>query len=392
MKIRNTFFALRREVRAPGRRPLAGALLALLLGCADKRITLEELAELERVEQAGVEPVQIEAQKLPLAETKRFTVGPMDVLNITLIGAAETDRYAPTQIRARVDHEGHITLPMVGRIKVEGLDLSQLERKIMEAHESLIKDLTVYVELIGADNTTVLVVGAGAEQGLVELPRNRRNVVYAVAQAGGFGLAASGRVTVHPVNAERPTLSFNLGDVNDVRRAFLAPPLESGDMVVIEQQQESAIFVSGLTNRPGPVPIARDGSLTLTQTVAAAGGLRDFLSFVPQATLVRTLKNGEKKQIKVDLASVYAGETPDVALRAGDVLQIPHTLETRFQEWVYGNVLNATSVGVRYDPLQQYNTNRLLAEQRRNRNNGLVNSVLINGAELFVPQPVNPNP
>ncbi|TWT42129.1 Polysaccharide biosynthesis/export protein [Phycisphaerae bacterium RAS1] len=368
------------------------AVLALLCGCADKRISLDDLAALESSEQGKVEPVQIETQKLPLAEQKRFTVGPMDVLNITLIGAAETDRYAPTQIRARVAHDGSIVLPMVGRIKVDGLDMAQLEARIIEAHASLIKDLTVYVELIGADNTTVLVVGAGEQQGLVELPRNRRNVVYAVAQAGGFGLAASGRVTIHPVNAERPTLSFNLGEVNDVRRAFLAPALESGDMVVVEQQQESAIFVSGLTNRPGPVGISRDGALTLTQTVAAAGGLRDFLSFVPQATLVRTLDSGEKVRVKVDLASVYAGEAPDVALRAGDVLQIPHTLETRFQEWVYGNVLSATSVSVRYDPLQQYNTNRLLARQRQNRSNGLLNSVLINGAELFVPQPVNPNP
>ena len=243
-------------------------ILALVPGCAstDTRISLDELNRLE-TEISQVEPVALEIADLALTELRPYRVGPNDILDITLTGLG--DQYAQTMLSLRVDDDGTIMLPMVGRVEVAGLDLKGVDKALYNAHvPQRVKDMSVFVQLGGPEETTVVVIGAAGESGLVKLPRNERSVLYALARAVGFGPAGSGRVHIHPVRPERPKLTFDLTDINDLRRALLAPPLESGDMVVVEPAEASVVYVTGLVNAPGPVPLPQHGSLSLVRAVA----------------------------------------------------------------------------------------------------------------------------
>ncbi len=337
-------------------------VVLLLVGGAcrqDGRITLVELREKERA-LAEVEPVAVQHEALALTELKPYRVQPGDILEVRLTGL-EAERYRPTDLQLRVHGDGSIRLPVVGAIDVAGLTLAEVEEKIIDAHvPSVVKDLAVYAELAAPENTTVMVMGAARQPGLVALEANERNVLYALALASGFNEGASGRVRVKPIRPEREEVVYNLNDINDVRRAMLGPPLESGDVLVVEGAAQSAIYVSGLVTQPGPIPVPPGSELSVLRAIAAAGGTRPYLD-IKEASLVRELPSGEQVHVRLELGEMLAGVTPDLALRPGDILQVPHTADTLVQEWVLNNILvGPFSVQLRYDPLQQYNTERAL--------------------------------
>jgi hypothetical protein len=170
-------------------------------------------------------------------------------------------------------------------------------------------------------------------------------------------------VCLHSIRPECPTTCYNISDPNDVHRALLAAPLESGDILVVQASGTSAIYVTGLVNAPGPVFVPPSSSLSVLQAVAAAGGLREYVQF-HEATLVRTLPSGEDVHVKLNLGDMLAGRTPDLKLHGGDILYVPGNLDTFAQEWVLRNLIPGPfNVSLHYDPLAQYNANRALEER-----------------------------
>jgi protein involved in polysaccharide export with SLBB domain len=352
----------------------------------DKRISLADLEKLER-QIDEVTPTPVEHEKLALVDFRPYKLRQGDVLAIQMVGLLE-DRYAPTMLQVRVQSDGCILLPAIDPVQVEGLALNEVEQAIIAAHvPDIVKNLSVYVQLVRPGPTTVLVLGAAGQPGLVKLDNNARNVLYALASAQGFGPLASGRVRMKPIRPEREEAVYDLTDVNDVRRALLGPPLESGDVLVAESADDSVVYVTGLVNQPRVIPVPPQKNLSVRRAIAASGGLVDFLE--PQeATLWRQLRDGRQVQVRVDLAAIQSGEAADLALRAGDILHIPHTPETRFRQWLAGNIrIGPFGVTAVYDPVADYRT-RILRE--RDYDDDLLTRTLLQNlgtgiSELLIP-------
>ncbi|MGE3180540.1 MAG: polysaccharide biosynthesis/export family protein [Phycisphaerae bacterium] len=362
-------------------------IMVCIAGCHDNRMSLGEFTQYnERLRSADDQ--EIVPTSLSLTDFQEYKIQPNDVLMVNMMGVDDPTSYRLVQLQVRVNHNGKIVLPQVGEIHLAGLDFAAAETAIVNAHKEFIPEaFPVYLELVGPDNTTVLVNGAAEQPGLVSLPKNERNILYAMARAGAFGLSSSGIIHYKPISPSREAETFDLTNINDVRRVLTAPALESGDMITVEAADANVVYITGLTNTPGPIPVPRSGSLSLMRAVAAAGGLRELID-VKEATLVRKMQDGEQVRVKLNVKDIHEGKSPDIALVAGDVLQLPHTADTRFQDWVNTNVIRSTSVGVRYDPLQQYNTRRIIDQQ--NRNSSVADSVLLNLSDLLLPSPQPP--
>jgi polysaccharide export outer membrane protein len=285
-------------------------------------------------------------------------------------------------------------LPVVGEVEVGGLTFAQAEEAIIAAHvPDVVTELAVFIQLADRGGTSVLVLGAATQPGLVLLDSNQRNLLYALQQVGGFNPAATGTVRLRPIRPERPEVAYNLNDINDVRRALQAPPLEPGDMLIVEAAAPSAVYVTGLVNAPGAISLPPGSKMSALQAVSTAGGTQPYLD-VKEATLIRELENGERVHVKVDYQKLKKGEIPDVQFAAGDILHLPHTPDTMFQEWFTRNVLiGPFSVGVRYDPLQQYNTNRAIdADDDGSFSDTIRRSISTTIPEIFIPPPQGVQP
>lgn len=343
----------------------ACALLALPAGCEDNnRISLAALRQVE-AQRTAPPPLDLERPQITLADVAEQRVTPGDVLSLRLLGL--TGPLEETRLHVRVQDDGRITLPMVGELGVESLTLAGVERLVREAYvPSRVRDLTVFAAVEAGRETTVLVQGAAGRAGLVTLPANKRNILYAVASADGFSKNASRRVVLKPARTDRPEQSYNLADLNDLRRAVSAPPLETGDFVFVEPAEPSVIYLTGLLNRPGPLEVRPDSTLSLARAISAAGGLKDFLD-PREATLWRVLPSGEQVRVKLDLARIMAGKGEDLALLPGDILDVPHTPHTRFRQWLAENLLvGPFGVTAVYDPMADRRA-RILADDDNDR-------------------------
>jgi protein involved in polysaccharide export with SLBB domain len=358
---------------------LIGLALLHLAGCAqkDNRIDVARLRQLEQ-HHVDQQPVleEVPLEQLALTDVRPYRYVVDDELLIEVAGLRE-EVHEPELLRVRVRDGGSITMPGVGQIQAEGLTAAELEQKITDAYvpSRVKRPISVFVELQRPQETTVLVTGSAMAPGLVRLRQNQRNVLYALAAANGFVEGSSGEIHVVPARPGRPALTYNLRNPNDVRSALLAPPLESGDTVVVRAAQSSVVYLTGLVNVPGPIPLPLGESVSLVRAVAAAGGLVDFLE--PQeATLWRKLDDGKQVRVKLDMAKIMVGEEDDIALLAGDVLDVPHTAHTRFRQWFAQNIrFGPFGVTAVYDPVADYRA-RILRDD--NNDNSLLRYSIIN--------------
>lgn len=335
---------------------IIGLCAAIVTGCKDSRISLHDFRQLETDRAAKSEKIPIEPSAIALIDNQAYRVAAGDILSVTLTGlsgdATTGGGTAAAPLRCRVHQNGAITLPMVGAVPVAGKDLAEVEQAITALYvPNYVKNLAVFVEVSNAHATTVIVRGAAGTPGLVTLPSNQRNVLYALAASGGFGSTASGRVTVVPIRGDQEPTTYDLADSNDLRRAMTHPPLQTGDALMVEPQPTSAVYVLGLVNAPAAIPLPVGGKTSAIQAIAAAGGLRDFLD-PKEATLRRRLSGGELVRVKLPIWDMMKGREEDVELAAGDILEVPHTADTRFREWAMLNLrLGPFGVGAYYDPV-----------------------------------------
>ncbi len=320
---------------------LAIGWLIACAGCSDHRITLEQF--LERQQQAK----QAEPSNEPTATQKAleqainqslgpFKVGPEDVLVVTLTVAGETQLFPILQVR--VDRQGNVDLPLVGQVQVAGSELEDVEDTIQNAYvPNVYRQAIVHVSLLQAHTTNVLVIGTVISPGLVELPSNQRNLLYAIVRAGGVSDAASGAVTLQRIRQPHEKATLNLTDPVQLTQALALNPLQDGDIVNVHAATPNMIFIGGLVNVPRPQVYPAGTQITVLQAIAASGGLRTDVT-PKEATLIRRMPDGQDVHVKLDLDRLTNGKDQNITLAAGDIFWVPWTTETRVQDWINKNI------------------------------------------------------
>ena len=328
---------------------LSLAHLALLgaVGC-DHRISLDEFLRMQQA--VGPEPT---TQPAPRGQVKKieidkllgpFKVGPSDVLGTGGEGEIGT-------VQARVRRDGTIELPLAGVIKVADLELEDVEKAVEKQYEAKVyRTATVHVQVMIPHSFGILVTGAVTTPGMVHVRRNERNMLFAIVGAGGVSSLASGRVMLRRLRDPNEEMTLDLRDPEDVATALALAPLDDGDMVAVEAAKPNTVFVGGLVNAPSPQAYPPGTNVTVLQALAAAAGLRtDILP--REATLIHRMPDGKDVHVRLDLNRMATGKDPNILLAAGDILWVPHTVETRIQEWISQNIYlrGGVNAGVRYN-------------------------------------------
>jgi len=330
----------------------------LIAGCApaDHRISLAAFLACERAFDSGPGPASRPADETDSlhrrlqAQLSPYTPGPGDLLTVALV---TLDLAAPSpSVQVRVDEQGNVKLPIIGSINVGGKPLEEIETLIRHAYmQGIYRDVTITVAVSEPATTAVMVRGAVTQPGMVALPRNRRNVLFAIVRAGGVSEMASGLVVLHRIRQGGESHTLNLYNVEDIRTALLLDPLEEGDVITVKPAAPNTVFVGGLVNNPHPQVYPLGAEITVLQAIAGANGLRTDVT-PREGTLIRRAADGQEIHVRLDLDRITRGIDPNIALAAGDILWIPETAETRVQDWINRNIflragLSATA-GVNY--------------------------------------------
>jgi polysaccharide biosynthesis/export protein len=316
-----------------------------VLGCSDNRIPLHQFLSSQEQPAPQAPPAATEpaaAATTPPAAVSQdqymgpYKTGPGDVLGVVIAGVEQTGGGA--SIQARVDREGNVDLPLAGKIQVAGLELQDVDKAIQAAYvPSVYRQASVHVELLKPEMTTVLVTGAVTTPGLIQLPRTQRNLLYAIAGAGGASQLSNGEVVLRRLRDPGQAISYNLRQPEQLQQALAMEPLHNGDVVIVTAAQPNAVFIGGLVMAPHVQVNPAGTQMNILQAIASAGGLRPDLT-PSEMTLIRRMPDGKDVHVKLDVERIQKGKDPNINLAPGDILWVPDTLLTRAEDWVNRNI------------------------------------------------------
>ncbi len=265
--------------------------------------------------------------------TSEYMLGPGDQITLRVVDMEEyTDR------TVRVDPNGFVDLPMIGRIQISGLTLDQVKDLVCSKLSRYINAPQVTLNLSDNQNQTVSVLGSVNTPGIHPLPGPRR-VLDVLSTAGGVRPEAGSKVILTrqmkwgplPVTGAKvdPTGNFSTVSLplDDLLNATLPAEnifLRPGDVVSIPKAE--IVYVVGDVKKAGGFPLSSHPSVSILQALSLAEGL-DHDASPGRARIFRPVPGGDgkPKEIPVDISRILAGQNPDVPLFANDVLFIPNS-------------------------------------------------------------------
>lgn len=203
-----------------------------------------------------------------------------------------------------INANGEIVLPLVNRLRVAGLTLSELEQLLADQYGKFYRDVTVQVRIVGRRTIPVWVLGEVANGGLKELD-SLATVITAIAAAGGASEHGSLR-QVRVIRGDQKIAEIDLYELFAQGRGIRSVPLEPGDTVFVPVATK-VVAVYGEVRRPAFYELLDDN--TLGAVLELAGGLRAS-AFAAQ-TEIRRWKDHDHLEIVNPAASDPATQLGD---------------------------------------------------------------------------------
>jgi polysaccharide export outer membrane protein len=198
-----------------------------------------------------------------------YVIGPQDNLSIIVADEAElTGKF-------RVDSDGTISMPYLGRVPVAGLSLADAQDKITALlKKDYLKNPQVRIEVDQFKARSVLVTGEVRTPGKVSLPGTTMSLLEALALAGSPTPNASSEVLVmhapKPGAPVPPPITVNRKDL-ELGKVGRDLVLLDGDIVNVPVAKR--FFISGFVKNPGSFVL--ETGTTIGQAIVLAGGLTD---------------------------------------------------------------------------------------------------------------------
>lgn len=250
-----------------------------------------------------------------------YKIGPKDLIEISVFGLEEMK-----SIVRRVSEDGKITLPLIGEIEVEGLNTTQLEKKLAELLEAKwLQNPQLSVFIREFQSRRVSVLGAVTTPGPCDL-LGRLTLLQVISLVGGLTPDAGNEIIVirETEAGESQSIKILIDDLMVKGDPRYNIPIEPGDIINIPADKIVYIYVLGQVKSPSALPVKRSYIPTLLQAIAQAGG---FTERAQKTTiLVKRIENGVEKQIKVNVRDIIRGKKKDFQLLENDTVFVPETI------------------------------------------------------------------
>lgn len=236
----------------------------------------------------------------------------------------------------RIDAQGGVKLPLIGRVDMAGLSVTAAESLLLRKLSAFYVSPDLEITITGPHAETASVLGSVANAGVQRL-RPGMTLIDVLSAAGGLR-ADAGPVLVltrvpsqGPIPAEKVRLAADgassveidlkaLLDVKDPRANLIVMP---SDIISIAAGQ--LVYVVGNVKRSGGFTLSGRNDLSVLQALALAEGL-DIRAAPSHARILR--RHAEKQeQIAVNLKRILAGKAEDLRLLPNDVLFVPSSAQ-----------------------------------------------------------------
>jgi polysaccharide export outer membrane protein len=228
-----------------------------------------------------------------------YILGRDDVVEVTLLGRGDYGG------RARVQADGTVQLPLIGKIQAADVSTSDFSDKVRKALQTggFYADPIVTVEVVNYASRYVTVLGAIGSSGLISINRPYR-LSEILAKVGGASPAAADYLIVRPEKGEERRYLIRELATGDSTKD---PYVQAGDKIYAPLAEN--YYVTGQVNSPGAFPLNTE--MTVRMAIAKAGGLTE---------------SGTDKSVQVTRGGQKVKLKPDDKVLPGDVLLIKERL------------------------------------------------------------------
>jgi polysaccharide export outer membrane protein len=254
-----------------------------------------------------------------------YKVGGYDVLSITVYEEKDLSRDA-----VRVSADGHISFPLIGRVKVDGLATADIEKLISRklAEGKYLLDAHVSVMVNDYKSKKYLVLGSVKNPASYPLQAQER-VLDAISKAGGLEFQKTGKKgmiirTENPNTANERKIVINFDLMSLLKGKDQISNIFLFDKDVLYVPPAEHFYIIGQVKEPGSHPIT-DREITLVEAISMAGG------FTPIAARNRTriirVENGVEKiiEVRVDSITDAGKKIQDVVIQPNDIIFVPES-------------------------------------------------------------------
>lgn len=249
-----------------------------------------------------------------------------------LIRAFEVDEISERPFR--VDGDGFINMPLLGKVKAGGLTVEAFEASLVELLKKYVRRPQVTVTMVQLSGEPIFFVGAFKAPGIYPLA-GRRTLVEMIASIGGFQPTASRRIKVTrrkekgeiplPNAIPSPDGSSTSIEINTASLRENVNPaedilLEPFDVISVEQAEK--VYITGEVGRTGAYDLLERDSISVIQALTLAGGVRESANTKRAVILRPVLNTSRRAEIAINLKRIMRGEDSDRPLLPNDVLYV----------------------------------------------------------------------
>lgn len=274
-----------------------------------------------------------------------YELGPSDQILIRSPQAEEINEKP-----FRIDSEGNLNLPLVGRIHAAGMTQQELETELIKRLKEYIRDPQVIITITAFRNEPVFFFGSFVKPGIYGL-QGKRTLIEMLVNVGGLLPNASRRIKVTrraeygpiplPNAIEDPEKKISTVEISMASLRENVNPAE--DIIlqpfdVISVERAESVYVNGEVLKTGAIELGERDSISLLQAVTQSGGFtRDAKR--QQVRILRPIQNSTRRaEIDIDVNEIYSGRANDFPLLPNDVLYIPRSYKRVF--WTtFGQIL-----------------------------------------------------
>jgi polysaccharide biosynthesis/export protein len=269
------------------------------------------------------------------ADGDSYLLGPDDQITIRVLQAPEI-----AEKPVRIDLNGNIELPFIGRLHAAGLTVETLRKELTSQLESIIRDPQVTVGVEEFRSQPVSVVGAVNTPGVLQL-RGHKTLIEMLTMAGGLRPDSGSFVNIardlkwgrlplpgakDDTTGHYSTASVDLKLMMDAKDPSQNIVVRPDDVITVPRAQ--MIYVIGEVVKTGGYVLNDRENMSLLEALSLAGGVNRTAS--PQHARVLRAKNGsQREEIPVDLRKIFEGKGKDFELRAQDILFVPSSESKR---------------------------------------------------------------
>jgi polysaccharide export outer membrane protein len=225
-------------------------------------------------------------------------------------------------------------------VKASGQTVDQFQTYLRGRLAKYVIDPKVNLTVTDYRSRPITVIGAVNKPGVLE-NTGTDTLAEVISAAGGLRPDAGNviAITRHrdagPLNlpnvhsdqsSEFVTGEVNLGAMLQGHDPALNLPVLPGDVVSVPRAQ--MVYVVGAVRHPTGFMLNERPSMTVMEAVSMAEGL-DKTAEPKRGRILRAVGPDTRKEVAVNVNSILAGHSPDVALLPNDILVIPDSMVKR---------------------------------------------------------------